>query len=77
MSHHVVLPDSYYTQLRDLQAVDFVLVELMLYLDTHPNFMKRSFNIPKRLVNAIQEWLACFMSSMEVRMVNSLQHSDT
>jgi hypothetical protein len=77
MSHHVVLPDSYYTQLRDLQAVDFVLVELMLYLDTHPNFMKRSFNIPKRLVNAIQEWLECFMSSMEVRMVNSLQHSDT
>ncbi|NQX58574.1 spore coat protein CotJB [Paenibacillus qinlingensis] len=36
MSHHV-LPSSYYTQLRDLQAVDFVLVELTLYLDTHPN----------------------------------------
>lgn len=32
-----VLSEAYYTQLRDLQAVDFVLVELTLYLDTHPN----------------------------------------
>ncbi|NOU69500.1 spore coat protein CotJB [Paenibacillus sp. LMG 31461] len=31
------LPEAYYTQLRDLQAVDFVLVELTLYLDTHPD----------------------------------------
>ncbi|MNI08468.1 CotJB protein [compost metagenome] len=29
--------DHYYKQLHDLQAVDFVLVELTLYLDTHPN----------------------------------------
>ncbi|WNR43378.1 spore coat protein CotJB [Paenibacillus roseipurpureus] len=36
MSEHV-FPDSYYKQLRDLQAVDFVLVELTLYLDTHPD----------------------------------------
>lgn len=31
------VPDEYYTMLRDLQAIDFVLVELTLYLDTHPN----------------------------------------
>ncbi|TVY07409.1 spore coat protein CotJB [Paenibacillus cremeus] len=31
-----VLPDRYYTMLQELQAVDFVLVELTLYLDTHP-----------------------------------------
>jgi spore coat protein JB len=38
MSNQV--PDEYYTMLRDLQAVDFVLVELTLYLDTHPNDMQ-------------------------------------
>lgn len=30
------LPDEYYQMLEELQAVDFVLVELTLYLDTHP-----------------------------------------
>jgi spore coat protein JB len=30
------LPAHYYTQLHELQAIDFVLVELTLYLDTHP-----------------------------------------
>jgi spore coat protein JB len=35
MSH--VLPAHYYAQLYDLQAVDFVLLELTLYLDTHPH----------------------------------------
>lgn len=34
MSH--TLPPQYYAQLYDLQAVDFVLLELTLYLDTHP-----------------------------------------
>jgi spore coat protein JB len=28
--------DDYYKQLYDLQVLDFVLVELSLYLDTHP-----------------------------------------
>jgi len=37
MSSQPCLPESFYTQLRDLQAVDFVLVELTLYLDTHPD----------------------------------------
>ncbi|MCK6258131.1 spore coat protein CotJB [Fictibacillus sp. KIGAM418] len=31
------LPAEYYQLLEELQAVDFVLVELTLYLDTHPN----------------------------------------
>ncbi|KEQ25540.1 spore coat protein CotJB [Paenibacillus tyrfis] len=30
------LPPHYYTLLEELQAIDFVLVELTLYLDTHP-----------------------------------------
>ena len=30
------LPAEYYQILEELQAVDFVLVELTLYLDTHP-----------------------------------------
>lgn len=31
------MPPEYYALLEDLQAIDFVLVELTLYLDTHPN----------------------------------------
>lgn len=31
------LPPEYYQLLEQLQAVDFVLVELTLYLDTHPD----------------------------------------
>ncbi|MCL6457466.1 MAG: spore coat protein CotJB [Gorillibacterium sp.] len=30
------LDAQYYTLLQELQAIDFVLVELTLYLDTHP-----------------------------------------
>jgi spore coat protein JB len=33
------LPAEYYQTLEQLQAVDFVLVELTLYLDTHPTDM--------------------------------------
>lgn len=31
------LSEEYYRSLEEIQAVDFVLVELTLYLDTHPN----------------------------------------
>jgi len=31
------LPDDFYMLMEDLQAIDFVLVELNLYLDTHPD----------------------------------------
>ncbi|MGP4041364.1 spore coat protein CotJB [Gracilibacillus sp. D59] len=37
MTQQKPLPDSYYQLLEQIQAVDFVLVELTLYLDTHPN----------------------------------------
>ncbi|TCT25605.1 spore coat protein JB [Melghiribacillus thermohalophilus] len=30
------MPPEYYRQLEEIQAIDFVLVELTLYLDTHP-----------------------------------------
>jgi len=33
----IVLDEAYYSLLHELQAIDFVLVELQLYLDTHPN----------------------------------------
>jgi spore coat protein JB len=31
------VPATYYSFMQELQAVDFVLVELTLYLDTHPD----------------------------------------
>lgn len=31
------IPQEFYTTMEQLQAVDFVLVELTLYLDTHPD----------------------------------------
>lgn len=30
------LPEEYYCMLKELQEIDFVIVELNLYLDTHP-----------------------------------------
>lgn len=30
------LPKEYYKQLEEIQTADFVVMELMLYLDTHP-----------------------------------------
>lgn len=34
---HFPLPDTFYQQMEDIQAIDFVIVELNLYLDTHPD----------------------------------------
>lgn len=31
------MPPEYYSLLEEIQGIDFVLVELNLYLDTHPN----------------------------------------
>ncbi|MDQ0213724.1 spore coat protein JB [Oikeobacillus pervagus] len=33
------VPPQYYKDLQELQAVDFVVIELALYLDTHPDDM--------------------------------------
>lgn len=40
------LPEDYYCMLKELQEIDFVLVELNLYLDTHPmdNLALQQFN---------------------------------
>lgn len=35
-TNNPVLDEQYYSLLRQLQEIDFVLVELTLYLDTHP-----------------------------------------
>jgi len=40
MSEKVVLNEQYYGMLEELQQLDFALVELTLYLDTHPNDMQ-------------------------------------
>ncbi|GMA59774.1 spore coat protein CotJB [Alicyclobacillus fastidiosus] len=55
MSSSRPLPKAYYQYLHELQAVDFVLVELSLYLDTHGDdtqalaqfqqFQKRKHNL--------------------------------
>ncbi|GAA5415396.1 hypothetical protein Pryu01_00420 [Paraliobacillus ryukyuensis] len=37
MSTPKQVPQAYYDLLEQIQAIDFVLVELNLYLDTHPN----------------------------------------
>ncbi|WP_301539630.1 spore coat protein CotJB [Paenibacillus sp. NEAU-GSW1] len=42
------MDEEFYKLLHELQAVDFVLVELNLYLDTHPNDF-----------NAIQQYNHC------------------
>jgi len=34
--HAAPIDEAYYRELRELQTVDFALVELTLYLDTHP-----------------------------------------
>lgn len=31
------MPTQFYSLLEELQAIDFVLLDLTLYLDTHPN----------------------------------------
>jgi spore coat protein JB len=40
------LPEEYYCMLKELQEIDFVIVELNLYLDTHPmdNLALQQFN---------------------------------
>lgn len=35
-----MLTEHYYKLLNELQAIDFVLLELTLYLDTHPDDMQ-------------------------------------
>ena len=50
------LPPDYYQRLEEIQAVDFVLVELTLYLDTHP-----------RDQQALQQFNQCALNSMKLK----------
>jgi spore coat protein JB len=49
------MPEQFYTMLLELQEVDFVLVELTLYLDTHP-----------RDTQAIQQYNQCAQKRMHL-----------
>jgi spore coat protein JB len=49
------MDENYYRLLHELQAVDFVLVELNLYLDTHPND-----------ANALQQYNDCVRRRQQV-----------
>ncbi|MFZ4453285.1 spore coat protein CotJB [Salibacterium aidingense] len=63
MSHQVQLPKEFYPLMEELQVVDFVLVELTLYLDTHPNDTAaiQQFNdasyYRRQLVPKVEEYL--------------------
>lgn len=54
------LDEEYYQRLHELQSVDFVLVELQLFLDTHPQDMQalQQFNhyahVRKKLVSEFE-----------------------
>ncbi|MFG6114488.1 spore coat protein CotJB [Halobacillus sp. MO56] len=50
------IPPEYYHQMEAIQAVDFVLVELTLYLDTHPNDRE-----------AIEQFNACAKESRRLK----------
>ena len=50
------LPPEFYSQLEEIQAVDFVLVELNLYLDTHPQDL-----------DAIKQYNDTSLRSMELK----------
>lgn len=57
------MPESYYSLLHELQAVDFVLVELTLYLDTHPldsNALNQYNHCAKRRMELAREFESQF-----------------
>lgn len=61
MSH--TMPKAYYHYLHELQAVDFVLCDLTLYLDTHPDDKKalaQFQQFQKRKHSLVQQYEAAF-----------------
>lgn len=56
MSTPKQMPQQYYDLLEEIQAVDFVLVELNLYLDTHPED-----------IEAIQQFNQCTLESKKLK----------
>lgn len=56
MSTPKQMPQHYYDLLEEIQAIDFVLVELNLYLDTHPED-----------IEAIQQFNQCTLESKKLK----------
>jgi len=58
-NEHRKMPEEYYQLLEELQALDFVLLELNLYLDTHPNDLNavRQYNDLVRKRKAVRRQL--------------------
>ncbi len=58
---HKQLPPEFYPLMHELQAVDFVLLELTLYLDTHPDDQQaiQQFNqyvqVKKQLMHQVEQ----------------------
>ena len=50
------LPPEFYSLLEEIQAIDFVIVELNLYLDTHPQDLE-----------AIKQFNEATLKSMELK----------
>ncbi|SOB99620.1 spore coat protein JB [Ureibacillus xyleni] len=51
------MPPEYYQCLEEIQAIDFVIVELNLYLNTHPNDLE-----------AIKQFNECSKKSMQLKV---------
>ena len=51
------MPPEYYQLLEEIQAIDFVIVELNLYLDTHPHD-----------VEAIKQYNEAAQHSMQLKL---------
>lgn len=63
MSNHKVVDERYYRLLEELQALDFVLVELNLYLDTHKgdtNAVNQYNQLVQKRWMVVQEFEACY-----------------
>jgi spore coat protein JB len=67
------LPPEYYQLLEEIQAVDFVLVELTLYLDTHPDDEKalNQFNQYATYSNQIKKNFSAQFGPLQQGTVNS------
>ncbi|WAH38346.1 spore coat protein CotJB [Alicyclobacillus dauci] len=65
------VPKQYYQYMHELQSVDFVLVELTLYLDTHPDdkqALAQFQQFQKRKQNLVQQFESAFGPMYEFGM---------
>ncbi|MBD1381044.1 spore coat protein CotJB [Metabacillus arenae] len=71
------LPQEYYSHLEEIQAVDFVLIELSLYLDTHPNDSQaiQQYNQYAQYGKQIKEKFESKFGPLEQRSLNPSNES--